>query len=784
MSKHINILFAIIATFVMAGCESPLDSVKNPVSSASGATGTVLVSIQTPETALSAPALTIYPALDGFTRYELSFSDGPAAHASVAIGTGVNSPIELVVGNWTITATAYKDTTASAQGSATVTVNAGTTTSASITLGPVTGGAAGTLGYSVTSPSGATGSLTIQTISGEVTGGSIALAAGTTTANTLSLPSGEYMLFVNLTKGGNHAGRSDVLHIYSGLTSVASYTFTDDDFIGTETLAPVYTAFTGLAGVTLLPSNAAAISAAKGGNTATFAIVGGGTGVATIDGATGELTLVAGGTISVSLVITTAGGVVTHIGTSATVTVTALPAQGVLTPAIIADANMLSVYIAAYWVGGTAEVPKLMKFNGAITPANLDTVRTAVNTANTYVIWDLSDVTGRTAVQIGNTINSSYSNSGKARIKGLVLPSTLTRIEDNAFWGSTGLTGVTIPNSVTSIGQLAFYGCSSLNSVTIPGRVASIGDSVFSGCTSLSSVTLSIGLTTIGSSAFQGCTSLTNISLPSTLTSINGAFWGCGLTSVTIPANVTSIGYGTFSGCIDLTSVTILGSVTSIGDEAFYCCRSLTSITIPASVTSIGELAFAGCSDFASVAIPANVTDIEDGAFSYCSSLTAITVAAANTAYSAENGILYNKAKTAVISVPGAKSGVLTLPSTLTSIRNYTFAGCSGLTGVTIPASVTSIGDYSFEGCGFISVTIPASVTSIGLWAFNGCNGLQTVVFDGNGVTIYDDGVFPYNSTSLKAAYEAGKSGSTNGVANKGVAGTYRRSTAGSWSRP
>ena len=47
----------------------------------------------------------------------------------------------------------------------------------------------------------------------------------------------------------------------------------------------------------------------------------------------------------------------------------------------------------------------------------------------------------------------------------------------------------------------------------------------------------------------------------------------------------------------------------------------------------------------------------------------------------------------------------------VTSIGNYAFANCSGLTSVTIGNSVTSIGEDAFSYCrGLTSVTIPNSV--------------------------------------------------------------------------
>ena len=80
----------------------------------------------------------------------------------------------------------------------------------------------------------------------------------------------------------------------------------------------------------------------------------------------------------------------------------------------------------------------------------------------------------------------------------------------------------------------------------------------------------------------------------------------------------------------------------------------------------------------------------------------------------------------------------------VTSIGEYAFSYCSGLTSVTIPNNVTSIGERVFQYCSLLtSVTIPNNVTSIGGSAFSGCFRLTSVTIP-NSVTSIEDYTF-YN---------------------------------------
>ena len=69
----------------------------------------------------------------------------------------------------------------------------------------------------------------------------------------------------------------------------------------------------------------------------------------------------------------------------------------------------------------------------------------------------------------------------------------------------------------------------------------------------------------------------------------------------------------------------------------------------------------------------------------------------------------------------------------VTSIGDYAFDHCIGLTTVTIGYNVTNIGEYAFNSCtSLVTVDIPAKVTNITVKAFAGCTDLATVTLNSN----------------------------------------------------
>ncbi len=219
------------------------------------------------------------------------------------------------------------------------------------------------------------------------------------------------------------------------------------------------------------------------------------------------------------------------------------------------------------------------------------------------------------------------------------------------------------------------------------------------------------------------------------------------ITKVRMADEITSITSNAFYNCTNLVDVKLPSGLVSIDSYAFERCLNLKSIELPAGVTSIGYGAFSRCSSLSAINLPSSVTSIGETAFGDCTSLTAINVDSENTAYSSNNGVLYNKEGTVLVQCPGALTTVeiltttkeigsyafsdgkitaVTLPELVTNIDSNAFAYCSDLTSVVLSDNLTTIGDDAFRDCEALTkITIPESVTDIGERAFYSCGKLD-----------------------------------------------------------
>ena len=304
---------------------------------------------------------------------------------------------------------------------------------------------------------------------------------------------------------------------------------------------------------------------------------------------------------------------------------------------------------------------------------------------------------------------------GCKSLTNIIIPEGVTSIKEKAFLGCSSLTRIEIPDSVTNIEKMAFLCCSSLTRIEIPDSVTSIEEMAFACCSSLTNIIISKEVTRISVSSFAFCKALTNIKVESENSEycdIDGILFSKDKTVLIsypagkteqyyiIPSSVTCIGPLAFGGCKSLNHIVIPECVISIGGAAFECCSSLASIEIPKWVIDIGTEAFVDCSSLTSIVIPKWVISIGDAAFGRCGALTDIKVESENSEYCDIDGVLFNKDKTILISYPAGKTEQsYVIPSSVTSIKERAFFGCSSLTRIEIPNSVASIGEAAFAAC-------------------------------------------------------------------------------------
>ena len=108
--------------------------------------------------------------------------------------------------------------------------------------------------------------------------------------------------------------------------------------------------------------------------------------------------------------------------------------------------------------------------------------------------------------ELDEILSLAFTDSDK--LTSVILPSKMTRIDDEAFKGCTNLKSV-ILTGVIWIESDVFADCVNLVHVSLPDNLKKIGNSAFENCKNLKTVILYDGVQSVGEDAFKGCNGLT-----------------------------------------------------------------------------------------------------------------------------------------------------------------------------------------------------------------------------------------------------------------------------------
>lgn len=298
---------------------------------------------------------------------------------------------------------------------------------------------------------------------------------------------------------------------------------------------------------------------------------------------------------------------------------------------------------------------------------------------NGYLLRVDQNYEGMFTVKPGTKLMAMFSFGNCSKVDRVILPDSITRIDEATFVGCTGLKEILIPHSVGFIYDRAFvdyneqtgqeersleriYGSPNTgaegfaNQNNIPfvnieeietGDINEDGEITLADYQIAKSYLEGNGLTIYGLiagdingdsavDAFDAykidrlMNGFDNTDFSYTVTSGNNAkitgYVGNG-SNVKVPAvidgyNIIGIDNYSFRNNTQITKVTVSDGIKTIGYGAFLNCTGLQEVVLPDTATSIGTYAFKGCTGLTSVTIPSSVKSINANSFADCNNLT------------------------------------------------------------------------------------------------------------------------------------------------------------------
>lgn len=278
-------------------------------------------------------------------------------------------------------------------------------------------------------------------------------------------------------------------------------------------------------------------------------------------------------------------------------------------------------------------------------------------------------------------------------LKKIILPNLCTGIAGHAFQDCQYLEEVKIPKNCTFIGYNAFNACKSLSNIDIPSSVTIIDHNAFSGCSKLQAIT------------FVGDCHLSKIT--------QGCFSGTAFTTFTLPPQIKVISGGAFSNCKFLREFVIPegSALRSIGPNAFWECSNLSALRISkdSKLANIEKDAFYSC-PLTSLYIPQFLTSFKSTWDT--SNTKSVTIHPENQYFVNIDSVIYGRQDKNVVYLPKDIKGTIHIPEFISEITERMFCDMKKVSTIELPTSLTSIDNYAFAGCNGLQRIISESTNA------------------------------------------------------------------------
>ena len=338
-----------------------------------------------------------------------------------------------------------------------------------------------------------------------------------------------------------------------------------------------------------------------------------------------------------------------------------------------------------------------------------------------------------------------------------------------------------IPEFVESIAAFAFSNCQKLKSVVLADKVTSICEGAFQNCINLKSITWGASLRFIWGKAFENCTALKSFVFPDSIAGVSSdAFRGCtNISSITfargkyfdldsLPKEFFPWGQNAFTldgvryapyKAFDREDAALL-AVVDLPKDADTVFPDITTLIIPAKVEHYGFIykvsecksSFRQFPSLKRLELPSTVIKVD---IAEIENLQEVVVDEGNTEFSTEDGVLFNKKKTVLLSFPRRRDvKEYLIPDGVQQIAEKAFYDQPFIEEIVFPDSTTAIEKRAFANCRSLrEVHLGKNIKKIGIESF-AYTAIERFVLTPNARFVNQhtwDGKTPFYGSKLKA---------------------------------